>query len=63
MVSREFIHSVIKSNRIIAVHMKDNQRLDGLSKTIYLIYDLLLNEEDEEMLILNRKNGINTDGF
>ena len=43
--------------------MKDNQRLDGLSKTIYLIYDLLLNEEDEEMLILNRKNGINTDGF
>ena len=49
MVSREFIRSVIRSNHVIAVHMKGEQRLDGLSSLIYVIHDLILDEKEEKL--------------
>ncbi len=63
MVSREFIRSVIRSNHVIAVHMKGEQRLDGLSYLIYVIHDLILDENEEKLLMMNNINGIKTYGL
>lgn len=62
MVSREFIRSVIRANHVIAVHMKGEKRLDGLSSLIYVIHDLILNENEEKLLMMNSFKGINTNG-
>lgn len=63
MVSREFIRSVIRANHAIAVYMKDEDRIDGLSHTIYVINDLILDEDEEKYLIMNTINKIDTDGI
>lgn len=63
MVSREFIRSVIRANHVIAVYMKGEQRLDGLSSLIYVIHDLILDENEEKLLMMNRIKGINTNGL
>jgi len=62
MVTREFIYSVIKSNHVIAVRMKGEKRIDGLFNLVYVIYELILKEDEEKDLITNRINGIHTDG-
>lgn len=63
MVSREFIRSVVRAHHAIAVHMKGEERFDGLSSLIYVIYDLILDEEEEKILIMNTINRIDTEGF
>ena len=63
MVSREFIRSVVRANHTIAVHMKGEDRIDGLSNTIYVINDLILDEDEEKYLIMNTINKIDTDGI
>ena len=63
MVSREFIRSVVRAHHAISVHMKGEERIDGLSYLIYVIHDLILNEEEEKYLVMNTINGINTDGL
>lgn len=63
MLSREFIRSVIRSNHVIAVHMKGEQRLDGLSALIYVIHDVILDENEEKLLMMNSINGIKTYGL
>ena len=63
MVSREFIRSVIRANHVIAVYMKGEQRLDGLSSLIYVIHDLILDENEEKLLMMNNINGIKTYGL
>ncbi len=63
MVSREFIRSVVRAHHAIAVHMKGDERIDGLSNLIYVIHDLILNEDEERLLIMNTINKIDTDGF
>ena len=62
MVSKEFIYSVIKDNHVIAVHMKGEDRIDGLSELIYIIYDLVLDEKEEKLLVWNLINKKDTDG-
>ena len=56
MISREYIYSVIKDNHVIAVHMKGEDRIDGLSELIYIIYDLVLDEKEEKLLVWNLIN-------
>lgn len=63
MISREYIYSVIKDNHVIAVHMKGEDRIDGLSELIYIIHDLVLDEKEEQLLVLNRINKIDTHGM
>lgn len=63
MVSREYIYSVIKDNHVIAVHMKGEDRIDGLSELIYIIHDLLLDEKEEELLVRNLINKKDTHGM
>lgn len=63
MVSREFIHSIIHSHHTIAVHMKGEKRLDGLSHLIYVIYNLVLDEKEEAELIMNSINRVKTYGL
>ncbi len=43
--------------------MKDEERIDGLSYIIYVIHDLMLNEDEEKLLIMNTINKIDTDGL
>ena len=62
MVSREFIRSVIRAHHAIAVYMRGEQRIDGLSNLIYVIVDLLLDESEEKTLLMNTINGVDTDG-
>lgn len=62
MASREYIHSVVRANHVIAVHMKEDLRINSLSSIIYVIYDLILSEEEEKFLIMNRAKGVDTDG-
>lgn len=63
MVSKEFIYSVIKDNHVIAVHMKGEDRIDGLSELIYIIHDLLLDEKEEQLLVRNLINKKDTHGM
>lgn len=63
MVSREFIRSVIRGHHAIAIHMKGEERIDGLSNIIYVIHDLILDENEEKLLIMNTINKIDTDGL
>ncbi len=63
MVSREFIRSVVRAHHAIAVHMRDEERIDGLSYIIYVIHDLILDEDEEKLLIMNTINKIDTDGL
>ena len=63
MVSREFIRSVVRAHHAIAVHMKGEERWDGLSYLIYVIHDLILDESEEKLLIMNTLNGIDTHGL
>lgn len=63
MISREFIRSVIRAHHVMAVHMKVEERIDVLSRVIYVIHDLILDEEEEKLLIMNTINKIDTDGF
>ena len=63
MVSREFIRSVVRAHHAIAVHMKGEERWDGLSYLIYVIYDLIIDENEEKILIMNTINGIDTYGL
>lgn len=63
MVSREFIRSVVRANHVIAVHMKGEDRIDNLSRLIYVIHDLITDEVEEKQLIVNYINGINTNGL
>jgi len=63
MVSRELIRSVIRGHHTIAVHMKGEERLDGLTYLIYVIHDLILDENEETLLIMNTCNGVDTHGF
>ena len=62
MISREYIYSVIKDNHVIAVHMKGEDRIDGLSELIYIIYDLVLDEKEEKLLVWNLINKKDTHG-
>lgn len=43
--------------------MKGEDRIDGLSNTIYVINDLILDEDEEKYLIMNTINKIDTDGI
>ena len=43
--------------------MKVEQRIDGLSALIYVIHDLILDENEEKLLMMNRIKGINTNGL
>lgn len=61
MVSREFIHSVVRADHVIAVHMKGEERINNLS--IYITHDLILDEVEEKQLIINSINCINTNGL
>ena len=63
MVSREFIRSVVRAHHAIAVHMKGEERWDGLSYLIYVIHDLILDESEEKLLIMNTLNGIDSHGL
>lgn len=63
MVSKEFIRSVIRSHHVIAVHMKGDKRTDGLSYLIYVIHDLIIDEDEEKLLIMNTINHIDTEGI
>lgn len=42
--------------------MNGEQRLDGLSYLIYVIHDLILDENEEKLLMMNSIKGINTNG-
>ena len=63
MASREYIYSVIKDNHVSAVHMKGEDRIDGLSELIYIIHDLLLDEKEKELLVRNLINKKDTHGM
>lgn len=63
MVSREFIRSVVRARHAIAVHMRGEERIDGLTQVIYVIYDLILDENEEKLLVMNTINKIDTDGL
>ena len=63
MISREFIRSVVRSHHAIAVHMKGEERIDGLSYVVYVIHDLVLSEDEEKLLMMNTINKIDTDGI
>jgi hypothetical protein len=63
MVSREFIRYVIKSHHEILVHMTGEERLDGLSSLIFVIHNLVLNENEGKELIMNTFNRIDTHGL
>ena len=63
MVSKELIRSIIRAHHAIAVHMKGEKRVDGLSRLIYVIRDLILDEEEEKELMINSINGIKTYGL
>ncbi len=63
MVSREFIYSVVRSHHAIAVHMKGEERIDGLSNVIYVIQNLILDDNEKQLLIMNTINKIDTYGF
>lgn len=63
MVSREYIYQVIKSHHTIAVHMKGENRLDGLTTIIYVMHDLILDDSEERHLLTNISKCINTHGI
>ena len=43
--------------------MKGEERIDGLSFLIYVIHDLILDDEEEKVLIMNTINHIDTEGL
>ena len=63
MMSKEFIRSVVRAHHVIAVPMKGEERLDGLTNLIYVIHDLILDENEEKLLIMNSINDIETHGI
>lgn len=60
MVSKEFIYSYIKAHHTISVHMSGEKRMDGLTSEIYAIYELILEEGDENQLIMNCLEKVDT---
>ena len=62
MVSREFIYSNVKSRQVISVYMKGEDRLDRLTLLIYVIRDLILDKKEEQLLLKNLRDKIDTDG-
>lgn len=63
MVSREFIRSVVRKRHAIAVHMRGEQKNEGFFKPIYVIIDLILDEDEEKDLMWNTINKVDTDGL
>lgn len=63
MVSREQIYFNVKFNHVVALHMKGEKRVDGLSSLIYIVYDLLLSKKEEEQLLHNISQKIDTQGI
>lgn len=43
--------------------MKNEQRCDNLSEIVYIVKELVLSKTEEQNLISNIANGINTDGY
>ena len=43
--------------------MKGEKRVDGLSSLIYIVYDLLLSKKEEEQLLHNISQKIDTQGI
>lgn len=63
MVSKDFIYSKVLSNHVIALHMRSiSERIDRLCPLIYIVYELILDDKEKDLLIWNISNKIDTQG-
>lgn len=63
MVSREFIYLKIKCNHCICLYLNSNSNLDGLSNDVYLVYDVIVDNQTRVEIENNISNGVNSEGM